>query len=419
MRVLYVSHTAQVGGGERSLIELLGAVDGRVQAVAATPEGELSSTLRTMGVRVRVIPGTAGSLRPHPVHTPRTVAELALAAGSVRRIARREGVDLVHANSIRAGIVASAAARAGAPPAVVHVRDVLPDGVLARLTRSAVGRGASAIIGNSAHTLERFVPPQTGAVLAVAHSPVDLDRLRAAAGLDRRRARAALGIPPDAAPVLGVVGQLTPWKGQDDAVRIAAGLRDAHSGVRLLVAGSTKFVSASTRHDNRAFARGLRALADGLGLGDRVVLLGERRDVPELLRALDMLLVPSWEEPFGRALVEALAVGVPVAATSVGGPREVLSDGVEGLLLPPRRPDAWVAALAPLLGDRDRLAAMERRGRARAIAFDPDAHADHVLSIYERVLPPSRGGSHRGRQPFQLYSPVAGGRQRRRPLRIS
>jgi glycosyltransferase involved in cell wall biosynthesis len=392
MHVLYVSHTAHVSGGERSLIELLGALDGRVQATVAVPEGELAATLRTIGVPVRAIPGTAGSLRPHPLHTPRTVAELAHAAWSVRRIARCERVDLVHANSIRAGIVAVAAARLGAPPAVVHVRDVLPDGPLTRLTQTTIARGASAIIGNSAHTLERFADPRTNAVLAVAHSPVDVNRLRAAAEMDQHRARAAFGIPADAAPILGVVAQLTPWKGQDDAIRIVAGLRDAQPGVRLLLAGSAKFVSSSTRHDNHAFVERIRALVDDLDLGDQVLFLGERSDVPELLRALDMLLVPSWEEPFGRSVVEGLAVGVPVAATSIGGPREVLRDGVDGVLLPPRRPHEWVAALSPLVGDRQRLTEMGRQGLARASAFDSRAHAKRVLSIYQEVLAAKAGG---------------------------
>ena len=405
MRVLYVSHTGQVSGGERSLIELLGALDGRVQAAVATPRGELSSTLRSMGVPVRTITGTAGSLKPHPLNTPRTVGELTRAAWSVRRIARREGIDLVHANSIRAGIVAAAAARMGGPPAVVHVRDVLPDGPVTRLTRIAVGTGASAIVANSSHTLECFAHPRTSAALAVAHSPVDLDRLRAAAELDRCQARAALGIPADAAPVLGVVAQLTPWKGQDDAVRIVAGLREEYPGVRLFLVGSAKFVSRSTRYDNRAFVRRLGALVESLDLGDRVVLVGERSDVPELLRALDMVLVPSWDEPFGRTVVEALAVGVPVAATSAGGPREVIRDGVEGILLPPRRPDTWVAALSPLLSDPARLAEMTRRGKARATAFDPSVHADRVISVYDDVLAGTSNGAHaRGPGPVRHLS---------------
>jgi L-malate glycosyltransferase len=386
VRVLYVSHTAEISGGERSLLDFLCALDGRVQAVVATPEGSLSAAIRARGVPVRAIPGTAGSLKPHPIHTPRAVGELARAAWRVRRIARREGVDLVHANSIRAGIVAATAARTGAPPALVHVRDVLPDGPLTRATRTVVGRGASAIVANSAYTLERFADRSTDALLAVAHSPVDLDRLRTGADLDRRRARAALGIPGGAGPVLGVVAQLTPWKAQDDAVRIVAGLRDAHPGVHLLLAGSAKFVSGSNRHDNQAFVQRLEAFVEDLGLGDRVSFLGERSDVPELLRALDIVLLPSWEEPFGRVVVEALAVGVPVAATSAGGPREVLRDGVEGLLLPPRRPDEWVAALSPLLADSARLDEMRRRGPERASGFDRSSHADRIRSIYEHVL---------------------------------
>jgi L-malate glycosyltransferase len=386
VRVLYLSHTAHVSGGERSLLDLVGALGTRVQPTVATPEGELSAALERRRLAVRTIPGTDGSLRPHPLHTPKTFGELAHAAWSVRRIARRDGVDLVHANSVRAGIAATTAARMGAPPAVVHVRDVLPDGPLTRLTRVTIGSGASAIVANSAHTLERFAPKSTAAILAVAHSPVDLHRLHAAAEMDRDEARRALGIPGEAGPVLGVVAQLTPWKAQDDAVRIVAGLRSAHPGVRLLLAGSPKFVSGSTRYDNRTFVRGLQALVGELGLRDRVLLLGERSDVPEVLRALDMLLVPSWEEPFGRSVVEGLAVGVPVAATSIGGPREVLRDGVEGMLLPPRRPHEWVAALSPLVGDRQRLNEMGRQGRARARAFDSRAHAERVLTIYQEVL---------------------------------
>ena len=394
MRVLYVSHTAQVSGGERSLLDLLGALDTRVQPTVATPEGQLSAALRRMGVPTRTIPGTAGSLKPHLLHTPKAFGELARAAWLVRRIARRDGIDVVHANSIRAGIVATLAARIGAPPAVVHVRDVLPDGVLTRLTRSAIASGASAIVGNSAYTLRQFATPSARAVRAVAHSPVELDSLRAARELDRGRARLALGIQADAGPVLGVVAQLTPWKAQDDAVRIVAGLRPSHPDVRLLLAGSAKFVSSSTRHDNRDFVRRLHALIDDLNLRDRVELLGERDDVPEVLRALDLLLLPSWEEPFGRAAVEALAVGVPVAATSVGGPAEVLRNGVDGLLLPPRRPQEWVAALALLLGDRDRLARMARAGRARAADFDSRAHADRLVLLYQDVLEANTGDRH-------------------------
>jgi glycosyltransferase involved in cell wall biosynthesis len=393
VKVLYVNHTARMSGGERSLLELLAGLGTRVQATVAAPEGELSRALEARDIPVRTIPGTDGSLSPHPLHTPRTVAELIRAAWSVRRVARRDAIDLVHANSVRAGIVAAAAARLGGAPAVVHVRDILPEVALARLTRAAVRAGASAIVGNSAYTLDRFASARTCALLAVAHSGVDLHRFGAASKLDQGAARAALGIAADAGPVLGVVAQLTPWKAQDDAVRIVHDLRSAFPKARLVLAGSPKFVSKSTRYDNPAFATELLALINELGLRERVYLLGERADVPEVLRALDMLLVPSWEEPFGRAVVEALAVGVPVAATSVGGPREVLRDGVEGVLLPPRRPEAWAAALTSVLSDPLRLSEMSRRGLQRATAFDKTVHADRLLSLYEDVLALRSGGT--------------------------
>ncbi|MEA2171121.1 MAG: hypothetical protein QOF76_4421 [Solirubrobacteraceae bacterium] len=390
LRVLYVNHTAQVSGGERSLLELLAGLDGRVEPVVASPPGELAEAVRALDVAHVPVPGTAGSLKLHPVHTPRTLAELAAAARAVRRLARDVGADLVHANSIRAGLVAGVASGTGGAPAVVHVRDVLPDGPVTAATRAVIGATAAAIVGNSEYTLRRFAGSRIRARVAVAHSPVDLVGLQAAAALPAQQARQRIGLDPGEGPVLGVVAQLTPWKAQDDAVRIAAGLRATHPGVRLVLVGSAKFVARATRHDNDAFVEGLERLIDELGMRDRVHLLGERRDVPQALRALDLLLLPSWEEPFGRVVVEALAVGVPVAATTAGGPPEIIRDGTEGLLLPPREPGVWVRALAPVLADRDRLAAMGDAGRRRAQDFGRDAHVQRLLAVYADVLSSSR-----------------------------
>lgn len=383
MRVLYVNHTAQISGGERSLLELLAALDGRVEPVVAAPEGELADAVRALGVPLRTIPGTAGSLKLHPVHTPRTVAELAHAAWSVRAIAHRTRADLLHANSIRAGLVTAGASAAGGPPALVHVRDVLPDGAVTRATRTLVTRGAHAVIGNSQYTLDRFAPRGGH----VAHSPIAVEPLRhAAEAITVAEARHRIGLPDGAGPVLGVVAQLTPWKAQDDAVRILAGVRERFPDAQLVLVGSAKFVSRQTRHDNHAFVDDLHALIAHHGLEAHVHLLGERADVPEVLRALDLLLLPSWEEPFGRAVVEALAVGVPVAATDAGGPPEIIRDGIDGRLLPPRSPDTWVRELLPLLGDPTALRAMGLQGRDRAEAFDRRAHAERVTRIYQEIL---------------------------------
>ena len=135
--------------------------------------------------------------------------------------------------------------------------------------------------------------------------------------------------------LLGVVAQLSPWKGQDTAIEALRLLREQGVDAHLLLIGSAKFVARATRFDNEAYVAALQQIVAAAGLEDRVSWLGEREDVPELVRALDVLLLPSHEEPFGRALLEAMALEVPVLATSVGGPPELIREGRDGLPGPP------------------------------------------------------------------------------------
>jgi glycosyltransferase involved in cell wall biosynthesis len=108
--------------------------------------------------------------------------------------------------------------------------------------------------------------------------------------------------------------------------------------------------------------------------------------VPELISALDVLLLPSWEEPFGRALIEAMELEVPVVATNVGGPPEIIVDGREGYLLPPRTPEAWAEAIARIAESPDGGRAMGLAGRRRVEeAFSAERHAADMLAVYARV----------------------------------
>jgi glycosyltransferase involved in cell wall biosynthesis len=117
-----------------------------------------------------------------------------------------------------------------------------------------------------------------------------------------------------------------------------------------------------------------------------VHLLGERADVPELLAASDIALAPSWAEPFGRSVVEAMAMGVPTVATNQGGPAEIIQDGRDGLLLPPRQPARWAEAIRGLMDDPTRRSSMGAAGQRRASHFNAMAHTDAVLGIYRDIL---------------------------------
>jgi len=384
MRVLYVNHTAHVSGGERSLLILLAALRGEVDAVVAAPRGPLLAAVGALGIPTVEIRGTAGSMRLHPLHTTRALAEMSLAAVQVRRIAARSGADVVHANSIRAGIVLSLAGVSPAP-AVVHVRDCLPAGPATTATMRLIGARAAAVVANSSYTASFISRSAPAARVSVIHNPVDLARFDPAR-IGRAAARARLGAAGEAGVLLGVVAQLSPWKGQDTAIQALRILREEGVDAHLLLIGSAKFLARATRFDNDAYVRGLHASIDAAGLAGRVSWLGEREDVPELVRALDVLLLPSREEPFGRALIEAMAMEVPVLATDVGGTVDIVEPGRQGYLLAPGDPQAWARAVRDVVESPDRGAAMGRAGRERVLrAFTPEHHAEAVLGLYRRV----------------------------------
>jgi glycosyltransferase involved in cell wall biosynthesis len=385
VRVLYVNHTAEISGGERSLLNLLAALPDSVHARLAAPPGALPDAVAELGIATAAITGTAGSLRLHPLHTPRALAEMAVAGRQVRRAARAHRAELVHANSIRAGLVLGLARARGAA-SVVHVRDCLPPGPLSTATMRVIAATASTVVANSEYTARTVRAAAPQARVEVVYNPVDLERFDPAR-IDRDRARASRGARAAGRLLLGVVAQLSPWKGQDTAIEALALLRDEGVDAHLLLVGSAKFIASATRFDNEAYVARLRRLVASSGLEDRVSFLGERDDVPELMRALDVLLLPSWEEPFGRAVIEAMALRVPVIATDVGGPAEIIEHGREGYLVPPREPRAWAAAVRALADDPDARAEMGRAGRLRVQQrFTVAEHLARMLDVYARAI---------------------------------
>lgn len=385
MKVLYLSHTAAVSGGERSLLDLLGGLPPHISPVVASPEGELSGLVRAAAVDHEPVTGTAGSLQLHWHRTPRAVAEMLAAARQVRRLVKRHRPDLVHANSIRAGIIAGLApSRAGAP-LVTHVRDVLPDRPVSRMSLRFVGARSDALVANSRFTSNGNRLFERCGRVEVVYSPVDLARFDPSR-VDRAASRASLGIGSSDL-VLGVVGQITPWKGQLEAIETLGVLAARGISARLLVAGSTTFVDEATRYDNRAYEARLEQRIGELGLGDRVQMLGRREDVPDIMAAVDVVLVPSWEEPMGRTVLEGMAMERAVIATAIGGPAELMVDGVHGRVLESHRPEEWADALQEL-AEKPRLLEELGRGNRDHVErhYGLQASTQRLMDVYESVI---------------------------------
>jgi glycosyltransferase involved in cell wall biosynthesis len=240
------------------------------------------------------------------------------------------------------------------------------------------------VFANSAYSADRFGLARRDPRRRVVFNPIDLKTFDPAR-YHRATARAQLDLGSDDL-VLAVIAQITPWKGQLDALLTLSALRREHPRARLLVVGDAKFIAPGTRYDNERYLSELHAVARERGLGSCVTWLGERADVPEILAAVDILLVPSWAEPFGRIVVEGLAMGCLVAATSIGGPSEVITDRVDGLLLAPRDPIGWARALDEVIAQPDLSAAIRRAAPAAARRFARAPFARAILDGYAAAV---------------------------------
>jgi glycosyltransferase involved in cell wall biosynthesis len=126
-------------------------------------------------------------------------------------------------------------------------------------------------------------------------------------------------------------------------------------------------------------------------LGDRVAFLGERSDVPDLMAAADLLVLPSWSEAYPTVLLEAAMTGLPAVATDVGGSAEIVSDSATGLIVPPHAPDRLAAAIVAVLGDGDLAHSLGRAARRRAeTEFSVTRQAERTLAVYSGLVSPAR-----------------------------
>jgi len=376
-RILYVSAVGAIAGAERSLLELVRALDrSRFEPLAAVPEkGMLAAQLKALDVDVFSIP----ELRLHRTADPALLASAASrctsAAAIVAQEARRRRVSLVHSNNTAAQFIGNAAGLMARIPVVWHVRDMRPLGALAPV----LARGAAGVIFIS-RAVQNAVPlPDAPAVIhRVIHNGLDADAFERAARPGALRGE--VGIAPET-PVLLMAAQMVPWKGHRTFIEAVARVRRHCPGIVALVAGGDLFC------EHAQYAAELNRLVSELGLAEAVRFLGYREDMPTLMADCDVLVVPSEGEPFGRVALEAMALGRPVVGTRDGGLPEVVADGRTGMLVPPRDAEAMAAALCTLLDDASLRRALGEGGRRRVRAeFSITDHVRQVQEVYDAVL---------------------------------
>jgi glycosyltransferase involved in cell wall biosynthesis len=378
-KVFNVITKLAVGGAQETALAYCSQLDPTRWAMTLvtgperSPEGDLFDEAARRGVPVVTVPSLRRRIRP--ITDMRAVVELV-------RLFRRERPDIVHTHSSKAGLVGRLAARIAGVPVVVHTvhgwsfHDGMSPGARAlavRIERLAA-RWTSALVVVADHDAQIGSEEGIGewGQYALVRSAVDVDALRRAAG-SRADARAALGIP-EGVPVLGAVIRLCRQKDPATLLHAARAVVDSRPAARLVIVGD-----GPMRAD-------VEQLLDQLDLRPHVSLLGPRTDVAALLPGFDAFVLSSRWEGLPRVVVEAMAVGVPVVATDVGGIDEAVTDGISGLLAPAGDAEALAHAVLrvfdePGLAHRLRGAAAER-----VEEFDVGVMTEQLDDLYSGLV---------------------------------
>ncbi len=379
VRVLHVITRLERGGStDNTLLTAAMADRQRYEVhVAAGPRPGAPSPLEQRAQQAEIrwidVPDLCRAIRP--LRDLRALLQLL-------RIVRNGRYDVVHTHTSKAGLLGRLAAWFGRVPCVIHTPHghvfygyygpiisrffVLLERLAARLCSRIVTlteRGARDHVEYGVAGPDKF---------AVVHSGIAFPE-QSSWHQERDRLRAEWGIAAEAT-VIGTLGRLTAIKGQADLIVAFAELTEGGTDRWLLLVGDGEERAA------------LEELATRCGVGDRLVWAGWRDDVYAALAAMDIFALPSINEGMGKALVEAMFVGLPCVATRVGGIPEIIRDGEEGMLVDPSSPLQLAAALGNLLADaelRTRCAAAARR---RAVAYSAEAMVRSIERLYEEVL---------------------------------
>jgi glycosyltransferase involved in cell wall biosynthesis len=376
LRVVFLDHVATLSGAELALSRLVAALPSVDAHVILGADGELRGALEQAGAAVEILPldERARDVRRAQLGLRRAPASAALLtvryAWHLARRLRELDPDVVHANSLKSGYYGALAARLAGKPVIWHLHDRLAGDYLpppaVRLTRTAVRWLPDVVVCNSRETRRAAALP-AGPAYPVIANPCCL------ATEPGRRSR-------DAVRAIGMVGRLTPWKGQDVFLHAFATVAADVPGLEARIIGAALFGEDD-------YAAGLRYLVKDLGIDDRVIFTGFVPEVGRELSGLDILVHASVvPEPFGQVVIEGMAAGVPVVASNAGGPAETITDGDNGLLVPPGDVAALAAALRRLIADAGLRARLSAAGPARAAGFQPAAIGARVEEVYRDLV---------------------------------
>jgi glycosyltransferase involved in cell wall biosynthesis len=397
VRVLFLNHTAEPGGAEIAMLNLVRHLDRRKIApvvVFGTDGPVVEQMRRHAEVHVLSLPASVGGAKKDAMGAGSVLQFRAMLAAiayiwRLARFIRQIRPDFIHTNSLKAHFLGGFAARLSATPVVWHVRNSVDSDYLPSSIVRVIFRGLAKLV-------PRFIIACSGATLrtVVPHGP-ETDGCEASGSkITERCAVVHDGTPPPSVDVadsrpydgafrIALIGRISPWKGQDVFIRAAAEVRQSFPRAQFYIVGSALFGEEN-------YERQVRDLTGSYGIPDLVTFTGFRSDVLSVIADMDLIVHASTiGEPFGQVIIEGMAAGKPVIATNGGGVPEIVEDGKTGILVPMRDASAMAEAMKLLIADRGLAADMGALGRKRVLdRFTIQHTARKIEAIYLSMAAP-------------------------------
>lgn len=384
IKVLFVSHSSYFFGAEQSFLFLLENLDRQIFDPVVTlpeslPNGTLQARLEKLDIKTYILNSPRRWI-DFPVNGDplEALCEEVSVIDTFRDIIAREKIDIVYTNTITK-ISAAIAAKLSKVPHIYHVREILKDHPLESIFSDdtafrIVHYLSDHIITNSRFVLKQFSELSLNDKIDYVYNAIDVSSFTVTCNTHKFRKELNLG---KKVPLVGILGSVHRHKNHEDLIRAFAVLKKRNFPAKLVVIG----------HLFHEYYELLQALIDTYGLQDRVIFLPFRDDILEIIHDLDLIVVASLAEPFGRTTIEAMAAGKPVVATDTGASPEIVEDGVTGYLVPLHAPEKMADAIIKILSDPKKKREMGVAGRQRVSElFNPESYITGIQNIFHRTF---------------------------------
>lgn len=383
--ILFLEQFSNISGGQRVLLNTLAGLDRtKLSPMVAVPgRGELTRELERLKIRYVVLPiGSYSAGKKNVIDLINYIMRSLLLIPMTASLIKKEKIDLVYANAPRTFAFSAMAAKRCEVGIIWHLHSIMT-GMELRTLASILKKKVDLMIAVSNSVAKPFVDidPALKEKISVVYNGIDQAPYENAG--ENPTLRSELGIP-DGAKLVTYIGQVVAWKGIEDLVYAAADVLKRHSSARFLIVGDVLFGNRS----QLGYRDKMIKLADELNIGKWMIFAGKRTDIPEILSTTDIVVIPSIEpDPCPLVLLEAMSAGKAVVASAHGGPAELIRNGENGILYPPRDRQALDTAITDLISAPDiikRLGENAKRTAKKELTIEKYLNA--VSGLINKVL---------------------------------